>query len=326
MYLIINDSTSPQFNLAFEEYALTGTDFEAVVLWRNSKAVIIGCNQNAVEEIDLEYTRKYDIPVIRRQSGGGAVFHDLGNVNFTVIQNVREGDFNNYDLFTSPIIGFLATLGVHGERQGRNDLAVDGAKFCGNAQAAKKGRIMHHGCILYSADFSDLVGSLRPRDIKFESHGVKSVRKRVTNLIDHMKSPMPVEEFLSGLAGYFMEHTPGIERYEMTPEDIASTALLAREKYSTWDWNFGKSPSYNMERSRRYDFGIVDLKLFVEGGMIEDMHIYGDFFGTEDRGGLEKAMRGTRHDPSAIRAAMEDVGIGGYIAGMTLDEWIDLVY
>lgn len=325
MYLIINKSTSPYFNLALEEYALTEMDRDMIILWRNSKAVIVGKNQNTIEEVDVDFVTANAIPVVRRQSGGGAVFHDPGNVNFTVIHDKGEDDFDNYAKFTAPIVAYLDTLGVKAELSGRNDLAIDGRKFCGNAQAAKGGRIMHHGCILYSADFGDLANSLKPRDIKLESKGVKSVRKRVTNIAEHMASPMSADDFFLGLAEYFMNSTAGIERYELTGEDIARTQRLADDKYSTWEWNYGRSPAYNMHSSRRYDFGIVEAAMTVEGSIVKDINITGDFFGELDKSGLEELIRGTRHERDAIKEALSNTALGSYISGMTTDLLLELL-
>ncbi|MDR3332915.1 MAG: lipoate--protein ligase [Synergistaceae bacterium] len=325
MYLVVNKSDRPFFNLALEEYALTRLGLDVIILWRNARAVIIGCNQNAVEEVDAEFTRANGIPIVRRQSGGGAVFHDLGNVNFTVIHEMRGDDFNNYAKFTSPIIDYLATLGVRAELQGRNDLLIDGMKFCGNAQAVKKGRIMHHGCILYSADFTDLARALKPRSIKIESKSVKSVRKRVTNIADHMKNPIPVEDFFAGLALYFMENSEDITPYELTDFDIAETERLTEEKYSTWEWNFGKSPDYNVSNVRRYGYGIVETRLMVEEGMIKDAGIYGDFFGMTDKSELERRLLGLRHEREAITASLEGFDVGACISGMTTEELLDLL-
>jgi lipoate-protein ligase A len=325
MNLIVNEDLRPQFNLALEEYALTEMSMDVTMLWRNSAAVIIGSNQNAVEEIDLDYVRDNDIAVIRRQSGGGAVFHDLGNVNFTVIHKLGDDDFNNYRKFTEPIIEYLAELGVKAELQGRNDLVIDGMKFCGNAQAVKRGRIMHHGCILYSADFSRLAGALRPREAKIVSKGVKSVRKRVTNIADHMKTPMPVEDFLKGLAGYFMKRAERITSYSLTADDLYSAERLSRNKYSTWEWNFGRSPAYNMEKERRYDFGTVEAKLWVENGVVCSINIYGDFFGILDKSGLERLTIGARHEREALREALKGADVDSYIHGMTEDMWLDLI-
>jgi lipoate-protein ligase A len=325
MDLIINENTSPYFNLALEEHFLAGTGTEAVILWRNSASVIIGRNQNAAEEVNLDFVRERDIPVARRQSGGGAVFHDLGNVNFTIIRERRGDDFNNYAYFTKPVIEYLATLGVSAELEGRNDLTIGGAKFCGNAQAAKGGRIMHHGCILYSADFSNLAGALAPRDIKFEGHGVKSVRKRVTNIAEHMSRPMSVEDFLGGLGEYFAGNIDGISKRALTPDEIVAARKLADEKYSTWEWNFGASPPYDMKRSRRYGFGIVDVLMCAEGGVITDARVYGDFFGMRDKEELEAKLRGARHDRASVMAALSGVNVGDYIQGMGAEELADLI-
>ncbi|MDR0616823.1 MAG: lipoate--protein ligase [Synergistaceae bacterium] len=324
-YLIINGDLRPQFNLALEEYALTGMDMDMIMLWRNSASVIIGCNQNAVEEIDASYVKENGIPVVRRQSGGGAVFHDLGNVNFTVINKLGGDDFNNYRKFTAPIISYLSELGVSAEFQGRNDLVIDGMKFCGNAQAVKKNRIMHHGCILYSADVSRLAGALRPKRAKIESKGVKSVRKRVTNIADHLPEPIPVEVFLSGLASYFIKNVPGILPYGLTDSDISAAEKLMREKYETWEWNFGRSPDYNMEREGRYDSGTVSVKLFVERGIIREIHIFGDFFGLLDKSALEETLTGIRHEKPSVKAALEGANIGMYMSGISASQLAELI-
>lgn len=325
MLLIVLDGTSPYFNLAFEEYALTEMREELVALWRNERAVVVGKNQNAAEEIDGAYVAANDIAVVRRQSGGGAVFHDLGNVNFTIVQNRERDDFDNYAKFTRPVLDYLETLGVDARPEGRNDLVIDGRKCCGNAQAVKRDRIMHHGCILYSADFTHLARALKPRAIKIESHGVKSVRRRVTNIADHMPHPMPVAGFLRGLADHFRSSIPGLAPYSLSPQDIAATQRLAAEKYATWDWNHGRSPAYNVENSRKYGFGIVDVKLAVERGVIREIGVYGDFFGERDKAELEQALTGVRHERRAIEEAVSRLDVGAYIRGMTAELWLDLI-
>lgn len=324
MELVINRSTDPAFNLALEEYALTRMEREMILLWRNAAAVIIGRNQNAVEEMDMDYIREHGITVIRRQSGGGAVFHDLGNINYTVIHKMGEDDFSNYRKFTAPICAFLQTLGVDAQLSGRNDLTIDGMKFSGNAQAVKNGRIMHHGTILFSADVAHLAGALRPRPAKIESKGVKSVRSRVTNVAGHLPAPMAVEEFFDRLADYFRRNTQGLGEYELTGQDIAAVGALVEEKYGTWEWNFGRSPAYNFEKSARFPFGIVDMRLQVRDGAIENAAIFGDFFGVQDKAALERRLRGVRHDRAAILAAVQGVDLQQYIHGITREQFLDL--
>ncbi|MCL2856396.1 MAG: lipoate--protein ligase [Oscillospiraceae bacterium] len=325
MNLILNPFHEPAFNLALEEYLLSATTLDLIMLWRNSKAVIIGNNQNAIEEIDADYVRERGIAVVRRQSGGGAVFHDLGNINFTIIHASTGGSFGGYEAFTAPVCEYLKTLGVNAQFSGRNDLVINGQKFCGNAQAQKKGRIMHHGCILFDADFTDLARSLKPRAGKIESKGIKSVRSRVTNVSAHLKNSMSPEQFFDGLAGYFHTSVEGIREYELTNDDISATRLLADEKYSRWDWNFGKSPPYNWENSGRYPFGSVDVRLNVSAGVIEDASFYGDFFGILDKHGLEEVLRGVRHERGYIECAIKNLDIGQYIHGMTPGELLELL-
>lgn len=325
MYLIVGETTSPYFNLAFEEYALTQMRESMIALWRNDASVIVGSNQNTLEEIDIDFVRARNIPVVRRQSGGGAVFHDLGNVNYTIVHEMADGDFGNYEKFAAPLIGYLATLGVAAEFEGRNDLVAGGRKFCGNAQAVKDGRIMHHGCILYSSDLSNLAGALSPRPAKIESKGVKSVRKRVTNIADHLDDAPPVRQFLRGLADYLLAHLEDIHPYTLTEADIAATERLMREKYETWAWNFGRSPAYHFEKSHPFDFGLVEVKLAVERGIICEVSIFGDFFGVREKGELESRLRGVRHERQSICESLADCEIGEYIAGMNIEQFMGLV-
>jgi len=324
MKLLINRSTNPAFNLALEEYALTQMKHDIIILWRNLPSVIIGCNQNAVEEMDLDYIQDNNITVIRRLSGGGAVFHDLGNINFTVIHELGKDDFSNYQKFTAPICDFLQSLGVDARLQGRNDLTIDGMKFSGNAQAVKNNRIMHHGTILFNADVDHLAGALKPNQVKIESKGVKSVRSRVTNVADHLPVAMSVEEFFNRMAEYFRKSTDSITEYVLTPKDLSAVSELVDEKYGSWEWNFGKSPDYNYERIVRFSFGIVDLRLTVTAGIMEQVNIFGDFFGIQDKAALEQQLSGVRHYRDDISHVLERIDLNQYIHGITVDEFLDL--
>lgn len=323
MLLLHNTSTDPAFNLALEEYALTSMKEDILILWRNNKAVIVGKNQNAAEEIDVDFLREHDITLIRRQSGGGAVFHDLGNINYTMIQKMGDDDFSNYVKFTRPVCDFLKTLGLAAEFQGRNDILLDGMKVSGNAQAAKNGRFMHHGTILYNVDFTALTGVLKPRDIKIESKGVKSVRSRVTNIASHLETPMESLEFLERLYAYFLE-TTGAKEYILTERDTAAVNQLVEQKYGTWEWNYGSSPAYGFQRVEKFPFGIVELHLQVEGGIIREIRIQGDFFGIQDIAELEDKLREQRHEQDAVKEALEGVALDSYISGMTPEEFVGL--
>lgn len=324
MKVLYNQSTDPAFNLALEEYILTQTQQDMILLWRNAPAVIIGINQNAWEEINFDFVKEKDITIIRRQSGGGAVFHDLGNINFTVIHPLGEEDFNNYQKFTQPIIDFLASLGVESELRGRNDLLIDGMKFSGNAQAVRGNRIMHHGTLLFSADFSHLSGALNPSEAKIQSKGIKSVRSRVTNIADHLPTPMRVEEFLTQLYDFYQHAGAegGLAEYTLTAADLAEVENLVKEKYGTWKWNIGKSPSFAYKNSLRFSFGTVEVQLNTREGVIQDIKIFGDFFGTKDITEVEQALVGAPPTKEGIRKALEGVSLNGYVSGLTLEDFI----
>ena len=324
MLLISHDCTDPAWNLALDEYLLTHFTEEVLSLWRNGPSVIVGRNQNALEEIDQDFVRARGIAVVRRLTGGGAVFHDLGNVNYTLVQPYQEGDFNNYAKFTRPIVDFLAELGVRAELSGRNDLLVEGRKCSGNAQAVRGGRILHHGTLLFSADLSQLAGALRPRDIKIQSKGVKSVSSRVTNLAGHLPEPMRVEAFLDRLRAWFLAR-PGVRPYQLTAEDRAAVDALRAAKYGAWAWNFGASPRYTWARAAKYPFGLVDVRLRVEGGVIQEAVLYGDYFGRRDSGELAAALAGLPHRREGVGGPLRALPLGDYIAGMEPEELLDLL-
>ena len=325
MYLLENNCTDPAWNLALDEYLLTRFPGEVLTLWRNGPSVIIGKNQNALEEIDLDFIRAHQIPVVRRLTGGGAVFHDLGNINYTLVQPCGVGDFNNYAKFTKPIVDFLATLGVRAELSGRNDLLVDGQKFSGNAQAVRDGRILHHGTLLFSADLSRLSGALRPRDIKLESKGVKSVSSRVTNLAAHLPAPMAVEEFLDRLRAYFLKTVPDLTPYTLTEADRTAVDTLREEKYGTWEWNFGSAPRYTWSRALKFPFGLVDARLDVDRGVIRSAALYGDYFGQLDSAGLAQQLVGLPHRREALLPVLQALPLGDYITGITTEELLQLL-
>ena len=325
MYLLENNCTDPAWNLALDEYLLTRFPGEVLTLWRNGPSVIIGKNQNALEEIDLDFVRTHQIPVVRRLTGGGAVFHDLGNINYTLVQPCGAGDFNNYAKFTKPIVDFLTTLGVKAELSGRNDLLVDGQKFSGNAQAVRDGRILHHGTLLFSADMSRLSGALRPRDIKLESKGVKSVSSRVTNLAAHLPAPMAVEQFLDQLRAYFLKTVPGLTAYALTEDDRASVDALREEKYATWDWNFGAAPKYTWSRAAKFPFGLVDVRLDVDRGVIRSAALYRDYFGQLDSAGLAQQLVGLPHRREALLPVLRSLPLGDYIAGSAAEDLLSLL-
>ena len=297
MLLIYNEKTNPYFNLAMEEYFLKNTKEDLFLLWRNESAIIVGKNQNTLSEINYEYVKEHDIKVVRRQSGGGAVFHDLGNLCFTFIA-CNNNHFSDFKRFTMPIVDALKGLGVNAEFSGRNDLLIDGQKFSGNAQYNYKDRVMHHGTLLFSSEINDVSAALKVKPIKFEGKSVKSVKSRVTNISEHLKDTM-------------------------TDEDIANIEKLVEEKYSTWEWNYGNSPKFALSNELKYPGGNVEFNLNVEKGIIKDIKFFGDFFGKEDVSFIEEKLTGVKHSEEGIKEALKDVNINDYFLNATVDVLVD---
>jgi len=326
MLYIYNKNTNPYFNLAAEEYVLKEFKDECFMLWRNEPSIIVGKNQNTLAEINLDYVREHKIPVVRRLSGGGAVFHDLGNLNFTFIVNADEGGFTDFKRFAQPIIDVLRKLGVEAEFSGRNDITIDGKKISGNAQYYYKNRILHHGTLLFSSNITDLSAALKVRPVKFEDKGVKSVSKRVVNISEYLKEPITIEEFINLIMEHIKKQTGGGEMYEFTEEDLKKINKLVEEKYGTWEWNFGSSPDYKMKHEKKFPGGTVEVNLNVEKGIIKDVKIYGDFFGKYDISEVEDLLKGVKHSEEEVRKALSKINLQDYMANITIDNLIEVMF
>ena len=323
MRYIYNDSIEPYFNLALEEYFLKQTDEEYFILWRNEPCIVVGKNQNTLSEIHLEFVKERNIKVVRRLTGGGAVFHDLGNINFTFIVN-DESSFNDFKGFVAPIIGTLKTLGIDAEFSGRNDMLIEGKKFSGNAQCKHKSRVMHHGTLLFSSNMNDLSGALKPKDIKFSDKSVKSVASRVTNISEHLENKLSVLEFKDEIFRYISSNTQSpID--SLTQEEIEKINKLRDEKYSTWEWNFGNSPKYSFYNEKRFAARTFEVHIDVLKGIIKDIKIFGDFFGKNDISELEASLKNISHEKASISKALSNIDISKYITNITLDELISLL-
>lgn len=318
MLLIYNDKTYPYFNLAMEEYLLKNFSEDMFILWRNESSVIVGKNQNTLSEINLEYVKENNIPVVRRQSGGGAVFHDLGNINFTFIAN-DNNNFSDFKRFTQPIIDLLKTLDINAEFSGRNDLLIDGKKFSGNAQYNYKNKVMHHGTLLFSSQITDLSNALKVKPIKFEGKGIKSVKSRVTNISEHLKDNIDILEFKDLIMNHLAKSNSANTYYTLTQKDIDGINKLVNEKYNSWDWNFGHSPKYFLTNELKYPGGNVEFNLNVEKGIIKEIKFFGDFFGKCDVSFIEELLFGIKHEENSIKKALELVDINDYFLGADIN-------
>ncbi|MCC9749433.1 lipoate--protein ligase, partial [Streptococcus agalactiae] len=319
---IVNTSNDPAYNVALEAYAfqkLTDID-EIFILWINEPAIIIGRHQNTIQEINKEFIDKNGIHVVRRLSGGGAVYHDLNNLNYTIISNnTQEGAFD-FQTFSKPVIDTLAKLGVKAEFTGRNDLEINGQKFAGNAQAYYKGRMMHHGCLLFDVDMSVLGQALKVSKDKIESKGIKSVRARVTNIVDHLSDKITVQEFSDAILAQMKEEYPEMDEYVLSDAELSEIQAMRDNQFATWDWTYGKAPEYTIERGVRYPAGKITTYANVENSTIKSVKIFGDFFGVKPVDDIEKMLEGVRYDYKDVLAALKTVDTSQYFSRMTPEE------
>ena len=318
MLLINNTNTNAYFNLAMEEYFLKNTNEDIFLLWQNENSIIVGKNQNTLSEINYDYVKENNIKVVRRLSGGGAVFHDLGNINFTFI-SCNDNSFSDFKKFTMPIVEALKELNVHAEFSGRNDLLIDGQKFSGNAQYNYKNKVMHHGTLLFSSEINNLSNALKVKPSKFQGKSVKSVKSRVTNISSHLDKKMTVLEFKDYLMDFINKRDENSHFYELNDKDVESINKLVEEKYSTWEWNFGYSPKYSLNNELKYPGGNVEFSLDVHDGLIKDIKFFGDFFGKEDISFIENKLRNVKHNEYSIKSALEDVDINNYFLNCNID-------
>ena len=321
MKLLILESKDPYYNLAVEEYLFRHGTGDIFMLWQNEPTVVIGCNQNAYAEVDFDVLREKGIHLARRITGGGAVYHDLGNVNYTLISDRAENGID-FSAFTAPVLSALATLGIKAELSGRNDLLVDGKKFSGNAQYSNGGRTLHHGTLLFDSDLEMLSHVLRPDEEKIKSKAVKSVRSRVTNLSSLLQKNCDTGTFIALLADFVRE--------KYAPEEIAVPVceeidrLCARNASSEWLYPArGIASAYSITRKKRYPFGTVCVSLHLGNDFLKSLTVTGDFFGTEPITALEALLENT--PMRALEARLAGVDLSRYIHGMSTAEFLALL-
>lgn len=334
MIFVPNENNDPRVNLAIETYLLTEMPLDESILlfYINEPSIIIGRNQNTIEEINKEYVDEHGIHVVRRLSGGGAVYHDHGNLNFSFIMPDDGNSFRDFAKVTQPIIQALHDLGVEGaELKGRNDLVINDMKFSGNAMYATNGRMFAHGTLMFDSDIDEVVNTLKVRKDKIESKGIKSVRSRVTNIkpfLSEDKQEMTTEEFRQEilLKIFGVDSIDQVKTYELTDQDWAAINKISEQYYRNWDWNYGKSPAFNLERRHRFPIGSIEMKMNVADGAIQEIKIFGDFFGLGEIKDVEDILTGVKYDKASLEEAIDQIDVKKYFGNIEKEDLLGLIY
>ena len=328
MRYIINKRTNPYFNLALDDYAMRHIDVDEdfFFLWQNEPSVIIGKNQNAVEEINREYIDENGVHVARRVSGGGAVYHDFGNLNFTFVIGVDDPGKVNYKKYVQPIVDALASMGVDATASGRNDILIDGLKISGNAQSLANGKLMHHGTLMFDVNIEHMVEALNVDPDKIISKGVKSVRSRVTNIKEHLPEGTTLQNFWDQLH-YYLSNEGQDSEIVLSDDDIKRIEEDAQSKFATWDWIYGASPEFNLRNSQRFTGGRVEVLIDVnKGGLIEEIRFMGDYLGLEDVSLVEDRLIGTRFDELDVFRVLSSIDLSLYFGSISIDELLSVIF
>ena len=325
MLSIFSPSHYAPFNIALEEYILKNFSEDCFLLYINEPCLIVGRFQNTIAEINYPWVQEHNIPVVRRLTGGGTVFHDLGNLNFSFIMN-SEDDVGGFAKYTAPVISVLNDLGVPARLEGRNDLTIDGLKFSGNAKLVEGGRILQHGTILYSSRLVDLSAALKVNPLKFKDKAVKSVRSRVTNVTEHLSQALALERFVELVRNKVHSLYPEITEHSFSAEELDIITQLCETKYKSWDWNFGQSPKYNFSHCIRTAAGTIEAYLDIQKGRLESVRIFGDFFSNQDLSLFEDTLKDTPHERAALLEKLQSLDLDQFFGKVSAEELLELFF
>lgn len=325
-----NDSIDPYFNLALEEYLLLNhcDEEDIFLLWKNEPTVVVGRHQNTIEEVDVDFAACHGIHVVRRISGGGAVFHDLGNLNYSFL-GIDTEELFDFSRFTRPLIHTLARLGLSAENGGRNDVFIDGKKISGNAQFRRHNRVLHHGTILFNTDLNRLSEVLHATSKSYATSGIASVRARVVNVLECLQKSGPdmtLTEFQSRLLDEIHRST-ALCRKNLTMQDRHGIEQLRDDKYRTKKWNFGGPPlQWNHCVSQRFDWGTLDVRMSIKDDIVRRCKIFGDFFCLESPDEICRDLVGLRFEPRNFDDRLDEHKLRRVLPELEKTEFIKMLF
>lgn len=328
MLLIDNKNiTDPTINLALEEYCVRNLDMknDYLLFYINAPSIIIGKHQNTIEEINPEYIKEKGIHVVRRISGGGAVYHDEGNLNFSFMTKHSHESIHNFRLFTGPVIKVLTELGINAVLNGRNDITVSDRKISGNAQFTDTRSMFSHGTLLFDTKLEDVVNALNVKKEKIESKGIKSVRSRVANISEFLSRKMTMDEFKKNIIESVFAGREDDFVFRLSNEQWDDVMKLSESKYRSWDWNYGRSPEFDLRKTKRFSFGEIDFRINVKDGIITEVRIYGDFLGHGELSDIEEILTGVKFEEESIRFAIKNFDLKNYFGDITDEEMANFI-
>ena len=328
MLLIDNQNiTDPTFNLALEEYCVRNLNMENeyLLFYINEPSVIIGKHQNTIEEVNNDYVKQNGVHIVRRISGGGAVYHDKGNLNFSFMTKHSHQSIHNFKLFTEPVIKVLQEMGINAELNGRNDITVSERKISGNAQFTDTKSMFSHGTLLFNSNLDNVVKALNVQTDKIESKGIKSVRSRVANIKEFINIDMSVYDFKDIITESIFGGKENIKFYTLSDDELEGVKKLSESKYRSWDWNYGRSPEFNIQKKKRFDFGQIDARIQVKDGIIKEFKIFGDFLGHGELSEVENKLTGLKYDNISIKEGISDIDLKHYLGNITSQEFANFL-
>jgi len=325
MRCFINHENDVFYNFAVEEYFVEHYTEPVFILWKNNPNVMVGRNQNTYAEINEEFCKENNIDVVRRLSGGGAVYSSPENFQYTLILDKDEHDQVSFKSLAKPLIAFLETLGIHAEFTGRNDILIDGKKVSGNAQYHNKNILLHHGTILFDVDVDQLTKSLTPDLTKLTAKGIKSIKSRITTIKERLVDEMTVDEFIEAFMEYQLNSTDDNYTKALSLDEKKEILKIKENRWDQWSWNYGKNPKFSKRKKKKFDSGLVEINYEVENGVISKMKIYGDFFGDRPVDLLVEEIIGVEFNKDDLENRIELLEISDYINGICSDEFIALI-